>query len=81
MTVRKSPAKTPKKRDTLTGEVLKVEHEDDRTLLYLEFKKPGHRMSVDYYAIAKKDVKVSKGDTIEYEPYGYNFAWFVKKVN
>jgi hypothetical protein len=60
------------------GKVLEVIRQPDRTLLILEFKKPGHRMSVDYYAISSKTVKVSKGEVIEYEPAGYNFAWFVK---
>jgi hypothetical protein len=62
-----------------TGKVLKVEHDGDRTLLYLDFGKG--RLPISYYAIAGKECTIQKNDIITYEPDGVNFGWFVKKVS
>ena len=50
--------------------VTKVIREDDRTLLY------GHPKWDDYHIIAEPDVDVKVGDTVDYDPEGYNFGWF-----
>jgi hypothetical protein len=54
--------------------VTRVEKEEDRVLLY------GHEKWSDYCIICKPDVDIKVGDTVEYEPYGYNFGWFKQKV-
>lgn len=61
------------KKETDTLVVVKKEVDEDRILLY--GTDPG------YHIIADMNVKVKVGDTIEYEPCGYNFGWFVKVVS
>lgn len=51
-----------------TMQVVKVEDQGDRVLLY----KNEH-----YYIIAPQDCTVKIGDIIVYEPFGVNFGWFV----
>ncbi|MEI6528469.1 MAG: hypothetical protein WCO10_02235 [bacterium] len=57
----------------------KIDDQGDRVLLYPQ--NDGKKHKFEYYVIASqdrvKDLKV--GDTIEYEPYGANFGWFVAK--
>lgn len=59
---------------TLT--VGKIIDQKDRVLFYENGK--------EYYHIiaSQEQAKgVNEGDTIEYEPYGINFGWFVSKKN
>ena len=53
--------------------VSRVDNQGDRVLLYGK--------SEDYHVIAERDDEVRVGDEIEYDPYGANFGWFVRKVN
>ena len=49
--------------------VVAVEHQHDRTIIYGK--------DIHYHVVAPKNAPVTEGDTIEYEPYGANFGWFV----
>ena len=53
--------------------VKRIERQADRTFLF--------DRSDDYYIITKLDEPVTVGDVVEYELYGMNFGWFVKKVD
>ncbi len=65
------------KNETL--EIGRIDNQGDRILLYP--KGDGKKHAFEYYVIASvkqtKDLKV--GDTIEYQPEGANFGWFVSK--
>lgn len=52
--------------------ISRVEDEGDRVLLYDK--------SDDYHIIASRKDQVKVGDEVEYDPYGVNFGWFVRKV-
>lgn len=49
-----------------------IADEEYRLLLY--------GISNEFHVIANHDEKIFPGDVIEYEPYGINFGWFVKRV-
>ena len=49
--------------------VVAVEHQHDRTIIYGK--------DIHYHVVAPKNAPVTEGDTIECEPYGANFGWFV----
>lgn len=59
-------------KETKRMKVRRVERESDRKLLY--GADPG------YHLIAKRDENVKVGDTVQYEPYGVNFGWFIKRI-
>lgn len=50
----------------------KVDNQGDRVLIY--------GPNPNYYIIAPANTEVKEGDEIEYEPYGFNFGWFVEIV-
>jgi hypothetical protein len=52
--------------------VSRVDDQGDRVLLYGK--------SPDFHVIAGPEDNVQVGDEIEFEPYGYNFGWFKRKV-
>lgn len=52
--------------------VTNIENEEDRALLYGSEK--------GYHVIAGIDSIIKIGDKIVYEPYGYNFGWFIKVI-
>jgi hypothetical protein len=52
--------------------IIRVDDQGDRVLLY--GKDP------DYHIIASREDGVQVGNEIEFEPYGYNFGWFKRKV-
>ena len=56
---------------TRTMIVGRIDRQAGRTLLY------GNSLP-DYHVIASVDCAVKIGDTIVYEPYGYNFGWYVE---
>ena len=47
-----------------------IDYQEDRTLLYGD--------NPNYHIIASKDCTAKEGDLVTYEPFGYNFGWFVK---
>lgn len=49
----------------------RVVYEGDRVLIY------GHQKWEDYHIIAPKDCKVAVNDKVKYEPFGWNFGWFI----
>jgi len=53
----------------------RIEREQFRAVLYLR-----NNTRHNFHVIAKKDESVVVGDEIEYEPYCFNFGYFVKKV-
>lgn len=55
---------------TKTMVVQRVEDQGDRKLAY--------GADMHYHVIAAPNDNVQIGDTIEYEPYGYNFGWFLR---
>ena len=55
--------------------VSRTEVEPDRVLLF------GHEKYDDYYVIASVKDDVGTGDFIEYEPDGWNFGWFKRKLS
>lgn len=57
---------------TRTLIVKKIEREADRALLFGNDER--------YHVISEKNEDVNVGDKIEYEPYGVNFGWYIKKV-
>ncbi len=58
-------------------QVAHIEHEGDRLVIYgCGYEKDPIR----YHVVAKPNEEVNEGDTIEYEPYGFNFGWFVSIV-
>lgn len=52
--------------------VVRVDDQGDRVLLYGK--------SDGYHIIAEREDDVKVGDEIEFDPYGHNFGWFVRKV-
>jgi len=48
-----------------------VYREEDRTLLYRDAR---------YHVIAPRNVEVKPGDTIQYEPFGVNFGFFIENL-
>lgn len=52
--------------------IIRVDDQGDRVLLY--GKDPA------YHVIAGPEDNVQVGDEIEFEPYGFNFGWFKRKV-
>ena len=61
-----------------TMKVSRVVDDGDRTLLYPE--KRDSNPFFDYHVIVPKGTEIKPGDTVEYEPYGFNFGRFVRKV-
>ena len=53
--------------------VVAVEHQHDRTIIYGK--------DIHYHVVAPKNAPVTEGDTIECEPYGANFGWFVRVLS
>jgi hypothetical protein len=51
--------------------VSRIDRQSYRVLIY------GHPKWADYHVIASIGVKIEVGDTVEYNPYGYNFGLFV----
>lgn len=54
------------------GIVSCVEHGDTRTMVFLSA-----HPAREYYVIAPKDIVAHPGDVVTYEPYGFNFGWYV----
>ncbi len=52
--------------------ILCVCDQGDRVLLY--------GLDINYYIIAPTNCDIQVNDEVEYEPYGMNFGWFVRKV-
>jgi len=52
--------------------ISRVDDQGDRVLLFGK--------SPDYHIIASPEDGVQVGDEIEFEPCGWNFGWFVRKV-
>jgi hypothetical protein len=68
-----------KRRETVpTLKVDYIDSQGDRVLLYP--KPTGSRLG-EFHVIAKPEdaATVQVGDTIEYEPYGFNFGWLKPK--
>jgi hypothetical protein len=58
--------------------VSKIVREGDRTLLYSrDWLSRGNEYW--FKIIAGTDVDARVGDTVEYEPAGLNFGWFISK--
>ncbi|MBI2405247.1 hypothetical protein HYV22_03665 [Candidatus Gottesmanbacteria bacterium] len=58
--------------------IAKVDNQGDHIILYPE----GYENDrLGYHVIANPEVEVKAGDSIEYEPYGVNFGWFVRVTN
>ena len=55
-----------------TFTVRKIVVEKDRQVLY--------STNEQYHVIAPTDEHVRIGDTVRYEPYGYNFGWFKERI-
>jgi hypothetical protein len=53
--------------------ISRVDNQGDRVLLFGK--------SPDYHVIASPEDGVQVGDEIEFEPYGWNFGWFKRKVD
>jgi hypothetical protein len=70
--VKAMPKTQEMRRATTAMKVLKKTAEENRILLY--GSDPG------YHVIAGKDAQIDVGDTIQYEPYGANFGWFIQKL-
>jgi len=54
-----------------------IDNQGDRILLYA---KPGTNNGYHVITNIKEEKNLKVGDTIEYEPFGVNFGWFVKKL-
>ena len=52
--------------------VMSVHDQGDRVLLF--------GSDINYHIIASRADNVQVGDEIEFEPYGWNFGWFKRKV-
>lgn len=55
--------------------VKEVDDQGDRIILYGEDYQNG------YHVIADTDCPARSGDTVAYEPVGYNFGFFMKVLN
>ena len=65
---------TPKQAKTKIMKVGDLDDQGDRILLY-------ERPNAPYHIIAPANAEVKVDDSVEYEPFGINFGWFVKVIN
>ena len=61
---------------TNTAVVARVVVEEDRTLIY-PVQKPSRWGEFHIISSNEKAANIRPGDTVEYEPYGFNFGWLV----
>jgi hypothetical protein len=61
-----------------TMTVGRIESQEDRTILYSS-PAPTYDKWGEYHIIAPRDCSVKVGDTVKYEPFGFNFGWLARK--
>ena len=59
--------------------VAALKYELDRLLIF-PFDRVTGLANNQYSVVCKPDEKIKIGDTVEYEPMGSNFGWFLRKV-